>query len=113
MRKSYRYLVELIRKFPRPNVFADMIRAAGFRQVKFTPMTGGIVALHIGLALVIAALTHSLRLMRAGFVLAREGVFGLVDPAQLPAPRAVRLAHGAADRAARSRSRTRTACRPR
>ncbi|MGZ3411395.1 MAG: bifunctional demethylmenaquinone methyltransferase/2-methoxy-6-polyprenyl-1,4-benzoquinol methylase UbiE [Xanthobacteraceae bacterium] len=45
---SYRYLVESIRKFPRPNVFADMIRAAGFRQVKFTSMTGGIVALHSG-----------------------------------------------------------------
>jgi demethylmenaquinone methyltransferase / 2-methoxy-6-polyprenyl-1,4-benzoquinol methylase len=45
---SYQYLVESIRKFPRPHVFADMIRAAGFRQVKFTPMTGGIVALHSG-----------------------------------------------------------------
>ena len=28
--ESYRYLVESIRKFPRPNAFADMIRAAGF-----------------------------------------------------------------------------------
>jgi demethylmenaquinone methyltransferase/2-methoxy-6-polyprenyl-1,4-benzoquinol methylase len=46
--ESYRYLVESIRKFPRPNVFAEMIRDAGFRQVKFTPMTGGIVALHSG-----------------------------------------------------------------
>jgi demethylmenaquinone methyltransferase/2-methoxy-6-polyprenyl-1,4-benzoquinol methylase len=46
--ESYRYLVESIRKFPRPTVFADMIRDAGFRQVKFTPMTGGIVALHSG-----------------------------------------------------------------
>ena len=46
--ESYRYLVESIRKFPRPKVFADMIRAAGFRRVTFTPMTGGIVALHSG-----------------------------------------------------------------
>lgn len=46
--ESYRYLVESIRKFPRPHIFADMIRTAGFRQVKVTPMTGGIVALHSG-----------------------------------------------------------------
>jgi demethylmenaquinone methyltransferase/2-methoxy-6-polyprenyl-1,4-benzoquinol methylase len=46
--ESYRYLVESIRKFPRPQIFADMIRTAGFRRVQFTPMTGGIVALHSG-----------------------------------------------------------------
>lgn len=46
--ESYRYLAESIRKFPQPTVFADMIRAAGFRRVRFTPMTGGIVALHSG-----------------------------------------------------------------
>ncbi len=46
--ESYQYLAESIRKFPRPAVFADMIRAAGFRRVTFKPMTGGIVALHSG-----------------------------------------------------------------
>jgi demethylmenaquinone methyltransferase/2-methoxy-6-polyprenyl-1,4-benzoquinol methylase len=46
--ESYRYLAESIRQFPPPAIFADMIRAAGFRQVKFTRMTGGIVALHSG-----------------------------------------------------------------
>jgi len=46
--ESYRYLVESIRKFPRPNLFAEMMHEAGFRQVKYTPMTGGIVALHSG-----------------------------------------------------------------
>jgi demethylmenaquinone methyltransferase/2-methoxy-6-polyprenyl-1,4-benzoquinol methylase len=46
--ESYRYLVESIRKFPQPQIFADMIRAAGLRRVQFTPMTGGIVALHTG-----------------------------------------------------------------
>jgi len=46
--ESYRYLVESIRRFPRPQAFADMIQAAGFRRVSFTPMTGGIVALHSG-----------------------------------------------------------------
>jgi demethylmenaquinone methyltransferase/2-methoxy-6-polyprenyl-1,4-benzoquinol methylase len=46
--EAYRYLVESIRKFPKPAVFADMIRAAGFRRVSFSPMTGGVVALHSG-----------------------------------------------------------------
>ena len=47
-RQAYRYLVELIRKFPKPKVFATMIEAAGFRRASFTPMTGGVVALHSG-----------------------------------------------------------------
>ena len=46
--EPYRYLVESIRKFPRPDAFADMIRAAGFRRVSLAAMTGGIVALHSG-----------------------------------------------------------------
>lgn len=46
--ESYRYLVESIRKFPKPAVFADMIRSAGFRRVSFTRLTGGVVALHSG-----------------------------------------------------------------
>lgn len=45
---SYRYLVESIRKFPKPPVFAQMIRDAGFAQVKWQPLSGGIVALHTG-----------------------------------------------------------------
>jgi demethylmenaquinone methyltransferase/2-methoxy-6-polyprenyl-1,4-benzoquinol methylase len=47
-RESYRYLVESIRKFPKPKAFAAMIEQAGFRRVSFRPMTGGIVALHSG-----------------------------------------------------------------
>jgi demethylmenaquinone methyltransferase/2-methoxy-6-polyprenyl-1,4-benzoquinol methylase len=47
-REAYQYLVESIRKFPKPKVFAQMIEAAGFRRVSFTPMTGGVVALHSG-----------------------------------------------------------------
>src|SRR5256714_3124959 len=46
--ESYRYLVESIRKFPKPNAFAEMIRAAGFARVKWQSLTGGIVALHSG-----------------------------------------------------------------
>jgi demethylmenaquinone methyltransferase/2-methoxy-6-polyprenyl-1,4-benzoquinol methylase len=45
---SYRYLVESIRRFPKPQAFAAMLRAAGFARVSFQPMTGGIVALHSG-----------------------------------------------------------------
>jgi len=47
-RDAYRYLVESIRKFPKPGIFAKMIEDAGFRRVTHTPMTGGVVALHSG-----------------------------------------------------------------
>ena len=46
--EAYRYLVESIRRFPRPDAFAEMMRAAGFRRVSFQRMSGGIVALHSG-----------------------------------------------------------------
>jgi demethylmenaquinone methyltransferase/2-methoxy-6-polyprenyl-1,4-benzoquinol methylase len=46
--EPYRYLVESIRKFPRPDAFAAMIRQAGFGRVSHRPMTGGIVRLHSG-----------------------------------------------------------------
>ena len=46
--EAYRYLVESIRRFPPPDVFAGMMRAAGFRRVSFQRMSGGIVALHSG-----------------------------------------------------------------
>jgi demethylmenaquinone methyltransferase / 2-methoxy-6-polyprenyl-1,4-benzoquinol methylase len=47
-REAYQYLVESIREFPKPQAFAQMIEQAGFRRVSFTPMTGGVVALHSG-----------------------------------------------------------------
>lgn len=43
---SYRYLVESIRRFPRPAAFSAMIERAGFRRVSYRAMSGGIVALH-------------------------------------------------------------------
>jgi demethylmenaquinone methyltransferase / 2-methoxy-6-polyprenyl-1,4-benzoquinol methylase len=46
--ESYRYLVESIRRFPRPEDFSAMLRAAGFARVSYQQMTGGIVALHSG-----------------------------------------------------------------
>ncbi len=47
-REAYQYLVESIRRFPKPKAFAAMMEQAGFRRVSFTPMTGGVVALHSG-----------------------------------------------------------------
>ncbi len=47
-REAYRYLVESIRRFPKPKALAAMMEAAGFRRVSFTPITGGVVALHSG-----------------------------------------------------------------
>ena len=46
--ESYQYLVESIRKFPKPAAFADMIHAAGFARVNWQTLSGGIVALHSG-----------------------------------------------------------------
>src|SRR5215831_8348704 len=46
--EAYRYLVESIRRFPKPVPFADMITAAGFRRAGFRLLTGGVVALHSG-----------------------------------------------------------------
>ena len=44
----YRYLVESIRKFPSPDLFAEMIGEAGFARVDFARLSGGIVAIHSG-----------------------------------------------------------------
>lgn len=48
---SYQYLVESIRLFPSQAAFADMVRAAGFKAVRYESLTGGIVALHSGFKL--------------------------------------------------------------
>ncbi len=45
---SYRYLVESIRRFPSQEDFAAMIRAAGFGNVKYRDVSGGIAAMHSG-----------------------------------------------------------------
>ena len=47
-RDSYQYLVESIRKFPDQDTFANMIRTAGFEQVKYRNLSLGIAALHSG-----------------------------------------------------------------
>ncbi len=47
-RDSYQYLVESIRKFPKQEQFAEMIREAGFANVKYQDYSSGIAALHTG-----------------------------------------------------------------
>jgi demethylmenaquinone methyltransferase / 2-methoxy-6-polyprenyl-1,4-benzoquinol methylase len=46
--ESYQYLVESIRKFPKPAAFAELIGQAGFSRVSWQSFSGGIVALHSG-----------------------------------------------------------------
>lgn len=46
--ESYRYLVESIRQFPNQEIFAEMIRDAGFSRVAYRNLTGGIAAIHGG-----------------------------------------------------------------
>ena len=45
---SYRYLVESIRRFPRPPAFRQMIADAGFVRAFAEPMLGGLVTIHSG-----------------------------------------------------------------
>ncbi|MDX2259329.1 MAG: bifunctional demethylmenaquinone methyltransferase/2-methoxy-6-polyprenyl-1,4-benzoquinol methylase UbiE [Hyphomicrobiaceae bacterium] len=45
---SYRYLVESIRRFPDQEAFAALVREAGFANVSYRNLTGGIAALHSG-----------------------------------------------------------------
>jgi demethylmenaquinone methyltransferase/2-methoxy-6-polyprenyl-1,4-benzoquinol methylase len=45
---SYQYLAESIRKHPDQETLGGMLRDAGFREVNFRNLTGGIVAIHRG-----------------------------------------------------------------
>ncbi len=45
---SYRYLVESIRRFPRPERFRGMVAEAGFVRAAAEPMLGGLVTIHSG-----------------------------------------------------------------
>lgn len=47
-RDAYQYLVESIRRFPRQEELVRRIAAAGFEQVSFRNLSGGIAALHSG-----------------------------------------------------------------
>jgi len=45
---SYKYLVESIRRFPRPQAFRKMVADAGFVRAAADPMLGGLVTIHSG-----------------------------------------------------------------
>jgi demethylmenaquinone methyltransferase/2-methoxy-6-polyprenyl-1,4-benzoquinol methylase len=45
---AYRYLVESIRRFPDQKTFMGLIENAGFEQVRYRNLTGGIAAIHSG-----------------------------------------------------------------
>jgi demethylmenaquinone methyltransferase/2-methoxy-6-polyprenyl-1,4-benzoquinol methylase len=45
---SYRYLVESIRRFPRPQAFRKLVAEAGFVRADAEPMLGGLVTIHSG-----------------------------------------------------------------
>ena len=45
---SYRYLAESIRRHPDQQTLKSMIEEAGFSEVTYLNLTGGIVALHCG-----------------------------------------------------------------
>ena len=44
--EAYRYLVESIRRFPPQDELAQMLRDAGFDQVDYRNLSGGIAAIH-------------------------------------------------------------------
>jgi len=43
---AYTYLPASVRRFPGPEELAELIAAAGFREVRFRLFAGSIVALH-------------------------------------------------------------------
>lgn len=46
-REAYRYLPESVERFPQPAALAAAMHAAGFREVSYEAMTGGVVVLHV------------------------------------------------------------------
>ena len=47
---AYTYLPASVRRFPGPEELAELLRAAGFSEVRYGLFAGGIVALHTGVA---------------------------------------------------------------
>ena len=48
-REAYRYLPDSVRKFPSADRLKHQMTNAGFREVQYEFLTGGIVALHLGI----------------------------------------------------------------
>jgi demethylmenaquinone methyltransferase/2-methoxy-6-polyprenyl-1,4-benzoquinol methylase len=47
-RWAYTYLPESVKDFPGPEALAEKMRAAGFSEVEWRYLSGGIAALHVG-----------------------------------------------------------------
>jgi demethylmenaquinone methyltransferase/2-methoxy-6-polyprenyl-1,4-benzoquinol methylase len=47
-REAYQYLVESIRRFPPQDALAEKMTLAGFGEVSYRNLSGGIAALHVG-----------------------------------------------------------------
>jgi demethylmenaquinone methyltransferase/2-methoxy-6-polyprenyl-1,4-benzoquinol methylase len=47
---AYTYLPESVKRFPGPETLAELLRKAGFEDVRWRTFAGGIVALHTGVA---------------------------------------------------------------
>ena len=47
--EAYSYLPESVRSFPSPRGLAEKMDAAGFEQIRYTVLAGGIIAIHSGL----------------------------------------------------------------
>ena len=45
---AYSYLPASVRRFPNPTVLGQAMYAAGLDEVRYRPLGGGIVALHVG-----------------------------------------------------------------
>jgi demethylmenaquinone methyltransferase / 2-methoxy-6-polyprenyl-1,4-benzoquinol methylase len=48
--EAYSYLPESVRTFPRPEGLAEKMHRAGFEQIRWTILAGGIIAIHSGTA---------------------------------------------------------------
>ena len=46
--EAYSYLPESVRSFPSPRGLAEKMDAAGFEQIRYTVLAGGIIAIHSG-----------------------------------------------------------------
>ncbi len=46
--EAYSYLPESVRSFPSPRGLAEKMDSAGFKEIRYTVLAGGIIAIHSG-----------------------------------------------------------------
>ena len=47
--EAYSYLPESVRSFPNPRGLAEKMDSAGFKEIRYTVLAGGIIAIHSGI----------------------------------------------------------------